>query len=459
LAPQSLRRVKRETNEVNMDISAVIDRQPLNGFHRRVLLLCVLVSMLDGMDTQSIGIAAVPIAAHLGFGMSEFGPIFASGLLGAAVGAWTFGPLADWFGRKSMLVAATFYFGIFTLLTAYASSYGDLIVIRFVAGIGLGGATPCFISLMSEYAPASRRKALVSVVWAGFPAGFIVGGFINSYLIEHFSWQALFYAGGVLPLVATALLVVFLPESLRYLALCSRNERRIFSILRRVAPNLAIGDIELAPAASTARIWLGELFSEGRAIPTLLLWVPFFLAFGTLALVSVWTPGLLQKSGMSASLTALAVACHGFGALIGVAAAGRLMERFGAAAVLVPAFAAGAVATAALGTAQLSFPLAATFMGLVGVFIGLGASGITALSAGIYPTRARSTGVGSAMGMGRFGQFVSPLLLGLMLKDGWDMSRMFLVIAIAPFMAALFVILLQTRLQRTEILTRAADGL
>jgi AAHS family 4-hydroxybenzoate transporter-like MFS transporter len=445
--------------ESNMDIGTTIERQPLSGFHLRVLLLCGLVSMLDGIDTQSIGIAAVPIAARLGIDMSAFGPIFASALLGAAIGAWTFGPLADRFGRKFTLIAATLLFGIFTFLTAYAASYGDLIVIRFVAGLGLGGATPCFISLTSEYAPASRRQALVSVVWAGFPAGFVAGGFINSYLLEHFSWPALFYVGGVLPLVTAALLAGFLPESLRYLALRGRNKHRMLSILRQLAPNLASGTVELVPPASTARVRLSELFSEGRAIPTLLLWVPFFLAFGTLTLVSVWTPGLLQKSGMPASLTALAVGCHGFGAVIGMCAAGRLMERFGAAAVLVSAFAVGAAATAALGTAQYSFPLAATFMGLVGVFVGLGASGIIALSTEIYPVRARSTGVGLAMGIGRFGQFVSPLLVGLMLKDGWDMSGMFLVIAIAPFIAALFVILLQSRLQKTEISAEAGAGL
>ena len=433
-----------------MDIGATIERQPLSSFHLRVLLLCSLVSMLDGIDTQSIGIAAVPIATSLGIDMSSFGSIFSSALLGAAVGAWTFGALADRLGRKFMLVVATILFGIFTLLTAYASSYGDLIVIRFVAGLGLGGATPCFISLMSEYAPASRRQAFVSVVWAGFPAGFVAGGFINSYLIKHFSWPTLFYVGGVLPLVTAALLAGFLPESLRYLAQRGRNRGRT-STSQQLAPDPASENAGLAPSASTARIQLSELFSNGRAIPTLLLWVQFFLVYGTLTLVSVWTPGLLQKAGMPANLTAVAVAWHGFGGLIGVGAAGRLMERFGATAVLVPAFAVGAAATAALGTAQFSFPLAAVFMGLIGVFVGLGASGIIALSAEIYPVRARSTGVGLAMGIGRFGQFVSPLLVGLMLKDGWDMSRMFLVIAIAPFFAALFMILLQSRLQTTGI--------
>ena len=161
---------------------------------------------------QSIAVAAPIIADELKLARAAFGPIFSAGLLGAMIGALSFGPLGDRFGRKRALIAATVIFGVFTLATPMARSYEQLLAVRFAAGIGLGGATPCFIALASEFAPSRRRAMVASLIWAAFPLGGSVGGFANSFILTNFGWQTIFWIGGVLPIVVAAALIVWLPE-------------------------------------------------------------------------------------------------------------------------------------------------------------------------------------------------------------------------------------------------------
>jgi AAHS family 4-hydroxybenzoate transporter-like MFS transporter len=187
-----------------------------------------------------------------------------------------------------------------------------------------------------------------------------------------------------------------------------------------------------------------HLFSDGRALWTLLLWVPFFAAFGVLIVAVLWTPTLLHDNGIPLAEAVRAIAFNGLGALIGMSAAGRLIERFGAGPVLVPAFLLGAMTTALLGYAAASSVGMAAGVFLIGLFIGMGGSGAIALAALTYPTAIRSTGVGWAMGVGRFAQVLSPLFAGFVTGAGWSSVQLFVVLAIAPVLAALAIIVLRT---------------
>jgi AAHS family 4-hydroxybenzoate transporter-like MFS transporter len=182
------------------------------------------------------------------------------------------------------------------------------------------------------------------------------------------------------------------------------------------------------------------VFTEGRALGTLLLWVPFFMGFGILTVAILWTPSLLRLNGIPPAATAFVAAFQGLGALFGQGASGKLVERFGVIPVLVPAFILGALATAGLGYGAHSVGLAALFIGLNGLFMGLGSAGAIALAALIYPTAIRSTGVGLGMAMGRFGQMVGPLIAGGMLGAGWTAGPIMAWIASGGLIAALFVV-------------------
>jgi MFS transporter, AAHS family, 4-hydroxybenzoate transporter len=433
-----------EADGNTISVNRVIDDGPIHSFQVFAIALCALVAFLDGVDSQSIAVAAPIIAENLKLTRAALGPVFSAALLGAAIGAFTFGPLGDRFGRKRMLVFAAIVFGVFTLATPLASSYESLLAVRFAAGLGLGGATPCFLALASEFSPGRRRAMVASLIWAAFPLGGTIGGFANSYILTNFGWQTIFWVGGVLPLLVAGALLIWLPESLRFLIAKGQDAERVAAIIRKIDPSLPANARFISDEERIQGAPLKQLFADRRAARTVLLWVPFFTAFGTLALTVVWTPLLLRDNGISPAQASIVIGVHGIGALIGMASAGRLMERFGAALILSPALVLGAVATALLGYAATSVTSMSAALFLVGLFVGMGASGAIALAALTYPTAIRSSGIGWAMGMGRFGQVLAPLLASALIAASWSNIELFLVVGLAPILGALAILALRS---------------
>ena len=413
-----------------LDVAALIETRPIGLAQRTVIALCAFVAMLDGLDLQSIGLAAPAMGGELHIAPQAFGPVFSAALAGLALGAFLFGPVADRAGRKRVLVGATFCFGFFTLATAYAGSLPELLACRFLAGVGLGGAMPSFISLTSEYVPKARRAAVVSLLWAGFPLGGVVGGLLGSRIIPAYGWQSIFVVGGVLPILLSMLLAIALPESVSFLVATGKSEDRIGRTLRRIFPDVSTaGEIrfefvkEIAPRATVL-----QLFRSGRAAVTLLLWASFFFAFMILVTNSSWSPILLRRVGIAAEQSALALALFNFGSLFGSAAAGMLLNRFGTLRVLPPTLTLGALAYATVGWSAPSLDAVMIAQGLFGLLLGCASSGLIALSAIYYPVAIRSTGVGWATGIGRLGSVAGPLAVGQMVGAQWDVPTIFLTV-------------------------------
>jgi len=439
-----------------VSITRLIDEAPLTSFQIGTIVCCALVSMFDGIDTQSIGVAAPFIAETLGIKIAAFGPIFSSALVGATIGAASFGPLADRLGRKTLLLTAIALIGVFTVLTALANSVGTLMLCRVMAGLGLGGATPCYIALTSEYAPARLRATLVTLMWSAFPLGGMLGGLLNSYLLIAIGWRAIFFIGGIAPLVFALFLLWYLPESIKFLLLRRNDSAAVAGIVARLRIPIIAGRRVVVDEKHLPGAPIKHLFTGGRALGTLLLWVPFFMGFGILTVATLWTPALLRLNGIAPAATAFVIAFNGLGGFLGQSTAGRLMERFGVLIILFPAFVLGTAATVGLGYGASSVMLAATFIGLIGLFLGLGTGGAIALAAMIYPTPIRSTGIGWAMAMGRFGQIVGPLIAGALLGAGWMADRIMMVIAGGGLIAAVFVLLLNAWLRGRALEPTAA---
>lgn len=415
-----------------VNITRLIDEEPIRAVQIVAILLCSLAAFMDGADSQAIAIAAPIIAKELNIARSALGPLFSAGLLGAAIGAALFGPLGDRFGRKRMLVVATFIFGIFTLATASANSVTSLLVVRFLAGIGLGGAAPCFITLAAELAPKRHRAMVTSLIWAAFPLGGAVGGFVNGHLLAAYDWKTVFLVGGILPIAISLILATYLPESLRYMLACDADESAIRRVVKRLRPAVPDTARIISDEVALSGAPLRQLFSGGRSAGTLLLWVPFFMAFGTLALAVTWSPLLLIDNGVEPRQVGFIIGIHSMGALIGMSIAGRLTERFGMVYTLVPALVLGGGATAWVGQAAISVDTAAVALFMVGLFVGGGASGAIAVAATIYPTAIRSSGIGWAMSMGRTGQVLAPLFAGAVIASGWSNMSLFMMLGVAP---------------------------
>src|SRR3981189_2056371 len=196
-----------------VDVAEFIDQQPVGGFQVRLLLTCAAVLFLDGFDTQAIGYVAPALAKEWGLTKAALGPVFSAGLFGLMIGALRFGPLADRVGRKKIIIFSTLAFGIGTLATSFVRDVNTLLVIRFLTGLGLGGAMPNAVAMTSEFSPHRRRATMVMIMFCGFSVGAALGGLLAAAMIPQFGWRSVFVVGGLAPLALVPVLASRLPES------------------------------------------------------------------------------------------------------------------------------------------------------------------------------------------------------------------------------------------------------
>ena len=410
-------------------VTKLIDDTPISELQLAVFYLCTSVVFLDVVDTQIIGIVAPMISSTQHIARSLLGWIFAAGTFGATVGAFADGLLADRIGRKRVLALATVWFGLATMATVLAHGFASLITIRIATGLGLGGAVPSFVAMTSEYAPARRRAAIVRMLWAAFPLGGMFGGFADYYLLKLVDWHALFLLWGVVPLVIAVILALRLPESIRFLLARRPDDPAIRRIVDRIAPGTVKGNRRLVETQEDLPgFGLWQIFAGGQAARTVLLCIASFLVFGVLVVIAAWTPTMLTAIGFRASDAALVVAFNGLGSFVGTSASGRLMERLGPGRTLVPCFTLATAATIAYGNATGSLLEIAMASFIAGMLLGLSFSGVVALSALSYPITIRSTGVGWALGIGRFGAVVGSIAAGAMVGFQWSNSQIWLVL-------------------------------
>lgn len=407
-----------------------------------IIVLCGLVALLEGFDVLALGVAAPAMARSLHIAPNQLGAVFSAALLGLMLGAFGLGPMADRFGRKPVLIGATATFGVLTLCTAGAVTLQQILLLRFLAGVGMGGAVPSFVSLVAEYTPRSRRQAVVGLVWTGFPLGGVLVGLLASRAIDVFGWQSLFYIGGILPLGLSVVLIRALPDSIEFLVTRGAAWQKIRNLLVRINPtvNIESGCQFVIEGGRNQGVQVWQLFSAGRAGGTVLLWGSYFITFMILVTSSAWTPTLLQRAGINGAQSSLAVALFALGSGFGTPLAGFLMSRF--AGVLPGALIGSAVTLAAVGYVSQSILLAIMLLGLAGFFLGVASSGLIALAPLLYSTAIRSTGIGWAMGVGRLGSFVGPLAIGLLVNRGWQVGDSFVAIGVPALGAALLTSLI-----------------
>ena len=359
------------------------------GTNPLAVAACTLVAVFEGIDLQAAGVAAPKLVPALGLKPADLGWFFSASTFGLMLGAAIGGRLSDRFGRKPCLLASILLFGLLSILTGLSNDLDQLIVTRFLTGVGLGGALPNLLALVAENTRLDRRRAAVGILYAGLPCGGALASLVSYFGSDPSDWRMIFHLGGVLPLAALLPLAKVLPAG-----------------SLQIAENGRGGFAEAA-------------FGERRTGTSLILWGGFFLALLAMYLLLSWLPSLLIGRGLARPDAALVqMAFNLFGAM-GSVATGQIMDRAGRRAPVVAGVfgaAAGAVALAALLPVSLGLSLA------VGAVLGATVSGTQALLYGLaptlYPRRVRGTGVGIGVAAGRLGSAAGPMLAGLLLATG-----------------------------------------
>jgi AAHS family 3-hydroxyphenylpropionic acid transporter len=388
------------------------------------IVFCLFAAFCEGIDLQAAGVAASGIAAEFHPSPERMGNFFSASTLGLFFGALIGGRLADSIGRKAVLVGSVALFGVFSLSTAMSSDIDSLSWARLLTGLGLGGALPILIALVSENARAQRETASVAMVYAATPFGGAIASLI-SLLMPASSWRIIFIVGGVLPLLLAPLMAYGLQESVE------------FQRLKR-AQNAGEADAVMPKSGSFIAV-----FSGGRALRTLLLWVSFFLELLVLYLLLNWLPTLMVGDG----LTRVGAAGAQIGFNLGGALAAVWMGHLLSGRMRVPSVVVVCVALPILLIALANAPPQLAVV--VGIVFALGCS-VLAVQAFLYatapmtyPTSIRGVGMGAAVAVGRIGSIVGPKLGGYLKAAGHNSPQLLmdlLPIVIAGSICALLLV-------------------
>jgi AAHS family 4-hydroxybenzoate transporter-like MFS transporter len=409
-------------------VDEIIDGARVSLFQLRIIILCLLVSMLDGFDTQSIAFVAPSISQAWHLPPSQFGPIFSATLLGTAFGAVVFGRLADRYGRRVLVSVATAVFGSMTLTCAAAQGVQSLLVLRFLAGIGLGGAIPNFIAFASEYAPRrARARIVVATLW-GFPAGAILGGLISTRLIPSLGWRSVFYLGGVLPLCLAPLLLMLLPESIRFLSQQPGASAAIAKVLQRIDPSHESnpGVHYYLPTTEGSPRRVGAVFAGRLAVGTVLLGTALCMSLLLAYLLVNWIPLLFRQMGLPLTDAVFGTVMLNLSGIAGSYVFSRRMDQGRhAIRVMIVGYAIAALAVASIGFYGSSRVSMMSSTACVGFFLIGTQLSLTAYIANYYPTAIRATGIGVTQAIGRCGSLVGPLLGGFLLSFGMLAQKLF----------------------------------
>ena len=431
------------SESTSIDVQDFLDEHPISSFQWFLFSLCFLAILLDGFDTAVIGYIAPSLTTEWNVSRPELAPVLSAALFGLAAGALLAGPVADRFGRKTMLIASVSVMGAATLASAFASSLDQLIVGRFISGLGLGAAMPSSVTLMSEFCPASRRATLTNASFCGFPVGAAFGGFLAAWMIPAFGWRSVLVLGGIAPL-ALAVAMLFAPESLRYMVAKQHPMERIRALMRRISPavsstaRISMREVQVAQAGGGLRLVLSPQYIVGSMM---LLFAYFFALIVFYAVVN-WMPTLFKDAGVSGSTAALISSLFTLGGC-GAILSGWLMDRINANMVIAAGFIFAAIGIYAIGQSvnNIGLLMASVFVG--GAFLTTSLTSLPALAASFYPTTGRATGVAWMLGFGRFGGVAGSFLVAELSRRHMTFSQIFMVVALASLASAAAIIVMQ----------------
>jgi MFS transporter, AAHS family, 4-hydroxybenzoate transporter len=425
-----------------------LEGQRLGALQIRVAILCALAQGFDGYDISAIGMAAPSLSHAWNVPPAAFASAFVMSNVGVMVGALASGPAGDRLGRKPVILTSLLFLGVFSFATAYAGSILMLAFLRFMTGIGIGALMPSTVALTSDYAPDRLRATVTMWVFAGNPLGGFLGGQLIAALLPIFGWQVIFHIGGALPLLLFPALLLWLPESPRFLLTRGRHSAAALRIFATMGIDPDAGPVQQVDVARSNPI--RALFADGYALRTVLFWIMFFASLLSLYLIGFWLPTVLHLEGFSPAQAVFASSLYSAGGALSVLLLGPLATRLGTDRVLTACLACGVIVIAAVALAALPYLVLLATIFIMGVCVVGGQLGANGLSAAKYPARIRTTGVGWALGIGRLGGIFGPGLGGFLLAQGWQAPHILLCACLTAAIAALCVVAMQLPAAQVE---------
>jgi benzoate transport len=424
------------------DSSASLEHAPMTRFQVGAVLICMVLNLIDGFDVLAIAFAAPSLAKDWKLAPDALGVLLSAGLVGMTAGSILIAPLADRWGRRMMTLLTLLVVSIGMFSAAAASDTTQLGLARLFTGLGIGAMLPSINTIVAEYSSAERRELSLSVMSAGYPIGATLGGIAAIFISKTLGWRGIFVFGGVLSTVMVPLVLWRLPESLDFLF--SKRPDGALDAANLLLDRLGRARLGALPEHKDAQVkrGLSDIVSGGLARSTLLLWLAFFMVMFCFYFVVSWTPKLLVEAGLPVNRGLSGGVLLNLGGIVGILMLGALSAKLGIFRLHTIALLAAAGSIAAFGMVSGALELAMLAALVVGFFIFTSMVGLYVITPSIYPTEVRNTGTGLAIGVGRCGAILSPILAGVLLKGGWKPAQAYIAFGLPALISAAAVTLL-----------------
>ena len=432
---------------MSRDVRRALAEAPLTSYTLTAIAVCVGLNMIDGFDVLAMSFAASGVKADWHLVDRQLGVLLSAGLVGMGLGSLTLGPCADRWGRRTVILLSVLLATLGMLGSAAARGYLDLLALRVLTGVGVGGTIASVAVIVCEYAPERWRGTALAVYATGYSIGATIGGALATYAIPHYGWRSAFAIGGTLSLLLLPLGWLHLPESLDFL-LTRRPPsalRRVNALLRAMRQPAIVALPESAGAAAKA----GHVSVHGQlallmTTSTFLVWVAFLCTMAGFYFIVSWTPRLLNAAGLSTGQGMTGGVLLNLGGIAGCGLFALAAARADVHRLLFGALVGSAVLIACFGLAVTRLEVALSTALLLGIFANAAMAGLYAVGPPLYPTAVRATGMGWAIGIGRFGAVLAPLASGTLLDYGWAPAQLYFLFS-APFALAAVAMLLIRR--------------
>lgn len=424
------------------DVRRALAEGPLTRFQLAAIAVCIGLNMLDGFDILAMSFSASGVKADWQLLDAQLGQLLSAGLVGMGIGSLLLGPCADRWGRRNVVLLSIALAGSGMLGSAAARGFEDLRILRVVTGLGIGGTIASAAVIVSEYAPDRWRRTALGAYATGYSIGATVGGALAAYAIPRYGWRSAFVIGGTMSLLLLPVAWRKLPESLDFLV-----TRRPSSALQRI--NALLATMRRPPVSA-----LPEATRDTGALPlraqlallmtpaTLLVWAMFFCTMAGFYFIVSWTPRLLHAAGLSASQGLTAGVLLNFGGIIGCGGYAVAAARADAHRLLLAALVGSALLIVAFGLTMTHLDAALWTALLLGIISNAAMAGLYAVGPPLYPTAVRATGMGWAIGIGRFGAILSPFASGALSDQGWLPAQLYTLFSVPFAIAAVAMIVI-----------------
>jgi benzoate transport len=423
------------------DIRDQIEHGPMSRFQIMAIGICWTINMLDGFDILAIAYTAAEIRDEWGIMPAELGIVFSAGLFGMMAGALLLAPIGDYIGRRAMILIGLAIITLGMFVTAYVDNVFQMVAARAFTGIGIGTILASLTTITAEYSSDKHRNLAISILHMGYPVGAFLGGLVAVVLIGEFGWPAVFMFGASASALMIPLVLWYLPESLGYLIEKHPKDalRDFNGIMARMGRPAVDKLPEPKPIAPNAKISVLALFSREYFAPTLAIWFSFFMCMVALYFMLSWTPTVVVNSGLSNDQGRFAGVLLNLGGAILMVTLGWLSAHFPLKRVIQVFLVLSAIMSMIFAAAPLPTSLLMVFAFLMG-FEMAGMVGLYSVAARLYPTEIRNTGVGWAIGVGRWGAVAGPIVAGWMIAAELERWTYFLALAAGPAALAALVI-------------------